>query len=152
MKASSPDQTWTEDTADRRAGVHQYLFNTRPSENATPPLKLTEPHQVGGCLQFSSLSLSPNSVQLQEEKAATMAGLGAQLIQKQEKNGEKYIKRNTAVPLTGLNLAATWFFTFHHSHRLLLTSEGKDFKVSSTQLHLLHLLSVAICSYKQSRG
>lgn len=62
-----------------------------------------------------------------------MAGSGAQFIQKQEKNDEKYIKRNTGVQLTGLNLAATWFFTVHHSHRLLLTSEGKDFKVSSTR-------------------
>lgn len=53
MKASSPDQTWTEDAADRRAGVHQYLSDPRPPENAAPLLKLGAPHQVDRCLQFS---------------------------------------------------------------------------------------------------
>lgn len=53
MKPSSPDQTWTEDTADRRAGVHQYRFHTWPPENATSPLKLVGPHQVRRCLRLS---------------------------------------------------------------------------------------------------
>lgn len=62
-----------------------------------------------------------------------MAFLGGTVNSKKEENGRKYIKRNTAVQLTGLNLVATWFFTVHHSYRLLLTLEGKDFKVSSTR-------------------
>lgn len=73
-------------------------------------------------------------VQLYKQKAATMAGFRPQLIQK---NSRKEA-RNTSSKIQPVmadrpkfSCHLFFFFTVHHSHCLFLTSEGKDFKVSS---------------------
>lgn len=138
MKASFPDQTRAGNMADRRTGVRPPSpppsssaegRNTNAASSFSPrPLrKRANSHLVSLRLQLLSLGLKTR--QSREEK--TTASFRARLIRKQGEEARNTSREMQLVRLTGLNLAATWFCTVHHSQRLLLTSEGKDFKVSS---------------------
>lgn len=80
-------------------------------------------------------SLLLYQVRLSKQKATTTAGCRAQLIRKKTSRSEVRNTSSKIQPVAAdrpeFSCRLLFFFTVHHSHCLLLTSEGKDFKVSS---------------------